>query len=141
MRLFGNKPPFTKRVEINPPTPLADRQGIAIVSHIKNEESYIAEWVLYHLAVGIRHFIIYENGSTDRTVEILRTILPAEKLTLIPWVFGLRDVRSGDLINSQVVAFSHAILNFGQAFRWMAFIDVDEFLLPTSGTTVEEALK
>ena len=90
--------------------------------------------------MGVRHFIVYDNGSTDRTIQILRELLSAESLTVMPWKFGLRDVRNDQVLNSQVVAFSHAIQNFGSHFRWMAFIDTDEFLLPKIGQTVEEAL-
>lgn len=140
LRLFGKKPPFSKRIEITPPKPLDGRHGIAVVTHLKNEETYVAEWILYHLAVGVRHFIVYENGSTDRTVDILRDLLPSTGLTIIPWAFRLKDVRADQPLNSQTIAFSHAILNFGSAYRWMAFIDVDEFLLPNSGRTIEEAL-
>jgi glycosyltransferase involved in cell wall biosynthesis len=141
LRLFGKKPPYTKLIEIEPPKPAASRHGVAIVTHLKNEESYIAEWVLFHKAVGIRHFFVYDNGSTDRTQEILSGLLAKTELTVIPWVFGLKDVRNDQLLNSQVVAFAHAIRNFGSNFKWMAFIDTDEFLLPKTGRTVEEALK
>ena len=139
--MFGKKPPYTKRIEIEPPKPSDTRHGVAIVTHLKNEESYIAEWVLFHKAVGIRHFFIYDNGSTDRTLDILSDLLARTELTVIPWIFGLKDVRNDQLLNSQVVAFAHAIRNFGSDFRWMAFIDTDEFLLPKTGRTVEEALK
>jgi hypothetical protein len=141
MHLFRKKPPYTKRIEIEPPQPAEDRHGVAIVTHLKNEESYIAEWILFHRAVGIRHFFVYDNGSTDKTLDILSGLLPPTDLTVIPWVFGLKDVSTDHLLNSQVVAFAHAIRNFGSNYRWMAFIDTDEFLLPKSGNTVEEALK
>lgn len=140
MHLFRKKPPYTKRIEIAPPKADANRRGVAIVTHLKNEETYISEWVLFHKAVGVRHFFVYDNGSSDGTIKILQDLLSPECLTVIPWVFGLKDVRNDQILNSQVVAFAHAIQNFGSAFSWIAFIDVDEFLLPKAGQTVEEAL-
>jgi hypothetical protein len=140
MRLFNRKAPFTKRIEIEPPSPRPDRRGIAIATVLRDEEHYIGEWASFHRAVGVRHFFIYDDGSTDRTLSTLRDLLPEEELTILPWRFGMRDVRIGLPLNRQVLAFAHAILNFGADFRWMAFIDVDEFILPKTGRTIEEAL-
>lgn len=140
MRLFNRRAPFTKRLEIEPPKPRADRHGIAIVSVMKDEERYVAEWVSFHRSVGVRHFFVYDDGSTDRTVAILCDLLPPDELTIFPWRFAMVDVSNRLQVNRQTLAFGHAILNFGDAFRWMAFIDVDEFILPKTGTTIEEAL-
>jgi hypothetical protein len=140
MRLFNRKAPFTKRIEIDPPAPGPDRHGVAIVTVLRDEENYVAEWASFHRAVGARHFLVYDDGSTDRTLPILRDLLPDAELTILPWRFGMRDVRMALPLNRQVLAFAHAILNFGSDFRWMAFIDVDEFILPKTGRTIEEAL-
>lgn len=140
MSWFRKKPPYTKQIAITPPKPLPGRAGIAIVTVAKNEGSYIGEWVKFHKAVGIRHFFIYDDASTDDTIEVLKTHLSEDELTITPWAGRMTDVANDQLLNSQVLAFCHAILNFGGGFWRMAFIDVDEFLLPKKGSTVEEAL-
>ena len=140
MRLFNRKAPFTKRLEIEAPPAAADRHGVAIATVLRDEEHYIAEWVSFHRAVGVRHFFVYDDGSTDRTLQVLRDLLPQTELTTLPWRFAMRDVSVGLPLNRQTLAFAHAILNFGGDFRWMAFIDADEFILPKSGRTIEEAL-
>jgi hypothetical protein len=140
MRLFDRRAPFTKRIEIAAPAARADRHGIAVATVLKDEERYVAEWASFHSAVGVRHFLVYDDGSTDRTLAILRDLLPPAELTILPWRFGMSDVRMGLPLNRQVLAFAHAILNFGSDFRWMAFIDVDEFILPKTGRTIEEGL-
>lgn len=140
MKFFTKRPRFTKQLGIHPPVPHPGRHGIAIATMVKDEENYIEEWLAFHQAVGIRHFIIYDNGSTDRTASIARTRLSRDELTLVPWAGRMTDTASGQQFNNQVIALAHAILNFGPAFRWMALIDVDEFLLPKRGKTVEEAL-
>ena len=140
MSWFRKKTPLTKRLTIVPPKPDADRSGVAIVSVVKNEASYIGEWVRFHLAVGIRHFHIYDDGCDDGTLDVLRDLLSDRQLTVMPWKGRIIDVTNELPLNSQAIGFAHAILNFGHAYRWMAFIDVDEFLLPKAGVTVEEAL-
>jgi hypothetical protein len=140
MKLFRKRPPFSKQIRINPPEPRADRKGMAVVTMLKDEETYVDEWLLFHRSVGVSHFFIYDNGSTDRTESIVRARLSPDELTLLPWAGRMVDMSAGAQLNNQVVASAHAILNFGSAFKWMAFIDVDEFLLPKTGSTVEEAL-
>jgi hypothetical protein len=129
-----------KRIAISPPRPEPDRHGIAIAACVKDEASYIEEWVRFHQAVGVRHFHIYDNGSSDGTCDVLRSLLGEEALTIIPWAGRVVDASSDTPLNGQVIVFAHALLNFGGRYRWMAFIDVDEFLLPKTGRTVEEAL-
>ncbi len=132
---------LTRELAITPPPGDFNRHGIAIVACVKNEASYIEEWVRFHRAVGVRHFCLYDDGSTDGTFDILQVVLASEELTVVPWKMRMRDERSGELLNGQTIAFAHAILNFGSRYERMAFIDVDEFLLPKKGRTLEEALR
>src|SRR5262249_17425748 len=37
-------------------------------------------------------------------------------------------------------AYAHALWNFGQRFRWMAFIDLDEFLFPVTAPDLVKVL-
>jgi len=141
MRWLKPKSFGAKKLAIDPPEPKAGRHGIAIAACVKNEARYIEEWVRFHQAVGIRHFYIYDNGSTDDTSAVLRNLLNEETLTIIPWAGRMRDAATSTMLNGQVIVFAHAILNFGGDYRWMAFIDVDEFLLPKGAPTVEQALE
>ena len=60
--------------------------------------------------------------------------------TLVPWAQVFSDARMGREIHNQVLAYAHAASNFGGAFRWMAFIDADEFLVPKRAASIPEAL-
>jgi hypothetical protein len=140
MSLFKKKTSPGKQLAIDPPKPQEGREGVAIVACVKNEASYIEEWVRFHRAIGVRHFYIYDDGSQDGTRGVLERAAPPEALTIIPWIARMRDVGSEEFLNGQAIAFAHAILNFGAAYRWMAFIDIDEFLLPKTGSMLEEAL-
>lgn len=60
------------------------KYNLAIVAIIKNEGDYIEEWIRYHKLVGCEHFYIYNNDSTDNTVEILSPYVKQGLVTLIP---------------------------------------------------------
>ncbi|MGC9370599.1 MAG: glycosyltransferase family 92 protein [Paracoccaceae bacterium] len=137
-RLMSRKP-ITK-LAIEPPQPAAGRAGFAVVLIVKNEARHIGEWARFHLRAGARHFVVYDNGCTDGTIGVLQDVLPAGALTVIPWNQKLRDGLTGREIHNQVLAYAHAIRNFGPRFRWMACIDADEFLVPKRADSLEAAL-
>ncbi|TFL19043.1 glycosyltransferase family 2 protein [Jannaschia formosa] len=127
-------------VGLRPPAPAPDRHGVALAAIIRNEARYAPEWARFHRAAGVRAFFVYDDGSTDGTAEALRAVL-GDALTVIPWAQRLEDARLGREIHNQVLAYAHAASNFGGAFRWMGFIDVDEFLIPVSAPSIPAALE
>lgn len=138
MGLFKTR--IVSKLALSPTAPEPEREGLAIVAIVKNEERYVEEWARFHLAAGVRQFFIYDNGSTDGTVEAIEGALPGEALMVTPWAQRVFDARSGAEVHSQVLAYTHALANFGSRFRWMAFIDVDEFIVPMDGGLITEAL-
>ncbi len=127
------------KIGIVPPRPAPDRNGLALVLIVRNEARHIGEWAAFHARAGARAVFVYDNGCTDETLPILRGVL-GDRLTVIPWNQTFSDARMGREIHNQVLAYAHAASNFGGAFRWMSFIDVDEFLIPKSADTLPEAL-
>jgi hypothetical protein len=128
------------KLAFQPPAALPGRSGLGVVLIVCNEERHIAEWVRFHVLAGVRHFHVYDNGCTDGTISALRSALPADALTVIPWDQRLRDGRRGHEIHNQVLAYAHATRNFGGAYRWMTYIDADEFLVPKRTADLPSAL-
>ena len=143
MRIFPSR---SKKLEatqfyVQPPSSAGNGSGIALAVIVNNEAASIGEWLRFHEAAGVDHFILYDDGSTDDTIRIARQILPPENLTIMPWSQRLRDASpQGRVIHSQGLAFAHAISNFRDRFRWMGFIDIDEFLFPTLANSIPDAL-
>ncbi|MEL6609989.1 MAG: glycosyltransferase family 92 protein [Pseudomonadota bacterium] len=135
------KPRAISKLRIAPPDPTPDRAGLAIAFTTQNEAAHIAEWARFHRAVGVDHFVVYDNGSVDGTVDALIAAVGAERVTHMPWHQKLFDARRGAEIHNQVLCFAHAVRNFGGRFRWLAFIDVDEFLVPRDGAMVPDILR
>jgi hypothetical protein len=137
LRLFGRRP-ITK-LALVPPELVAGRAGIALVLIVRNEERHIGEWARFHLMAGAAHVFVYDNGCTDATIPRLGEAL-GERLTIIPWRQKLGDAETGREIHNQVLAYAHALSNFGGRFRWMACIDADEFLVPRRANDLGAAL-
>lgn len=106
-------------------------KGLACVTILKDEAPYLDEWIEFHLLMGFDHFFIYDNGSTDGTLEVLKKYRDRGLVTVIPWC------NFSQALHPQKAANAHAIANFCTQYRWVAFFDVDEFLFsPTSETLV-----
>lgn len=127
------------RMNIKPPAPEEGRHGLAIVLIVKDEEDYLQDWLTFHAAAGVRHIFVYDNGSTDRTAEIARDFKGCNT-TVISWVFDLSVSKPEMVLPRQILCYCHAISNFGGGYRWMAFIDVDEFLVPRGRVSIPDAL-
>lgn len=127
------------RIALTPAPARPDRQGLAVVLIVKNEARHVGEWARFHLMAGVRHIHVYDNGSTDGTVAALLAAAGAAA-SVIPWDQKLRDARRGHEIHNQVLAYAHALRNFGPRYRWMTFIDVDEFLVPRQADSLPAAL-
>ncbi len=103
--------------------------NIAAVIMVKNEAPYIKEWVDYHILLGIDHFYIHDNESTDNTVEVLEPYIKQGLVSL--------DVVKGDFnFNSACEGWRMRCVNKYRAQAdWMVFLDADEFLRLTNEDT------
>lgn len=102
--------------------------NLAVVAIMKNEEPYVKEWLDYHLLAGVDHFYIYDNGESEELKKILQPYIDAEFVTYISYPGKVR----------QLEAYNNAIQRFRFECRYMAVIDVDEFILPKSAPTITE---
>lgn len=106
---------------------------IALCGIAKYENDYIAEWVRHHLALGFDHVFIYDNNPPDyepvgdRLQEFKEhvTIIPMSKIPANGW---------------QEYAYTDCYRNYGSDFDWMAFFDIDEFLVLNDKISLKKRL-
>lgn len=97
------------------------KHEIAMVSISKNEGPYIKEWIEFHKLVGFTKFYFYDNESEDDTLEVLKPYVAS----------GLVEYTLIKGNGRQLDAYKDAISKHKEECRWMAFLDMDEYLMPT----------
>lgn len=114
------------------------KYNLSICALFKNESKHLKEWIEYHRLVGVDHFYLYENGSKDRYLKVLRPYLNARLVTLLPWPDRTEKTMDENLLHwalsTQTVAFENAIHVYAKKeTNWLVFLDIDEFLVPVGG--------
>ena len=113
---------------------------LVVACIIKNECHYIEEWLAYHLAKGVQHFLIYDNESTDRLREVVRPYVELGIVTIIPWPnFAEGELRRRRW-HEQDVAYLNAYRRMAGIAEWVACIDVDEFIATSTNTSIVDVL-
>lgn len=101
---------------------------LAVVAIFKDEARYLKEWLDYHLLAGVEHFYLYNNDSSDDFAEVLAPYVEAKLVTLTAWRGKLQ----------MYPAYNNAIEKYRFDCRYMAFIDLDEFIFPKTKASVAE---
>ena len=104
---------------------------LSIVSIAKNEGPYIKEWIEYHKLVGVERFYFYDNASTDNTREVLEPYIKDGTVVY--------NYCEGSCLQNLV--YADAILKYKNQTRWLAIIDLDEYIVPTEKDNIPDFLK
>lgn len=107
----------------------AFRHDLAICAIFKDEARYLDEWLTFHAGVGVEHFYLYDDASSDGFREVLRPWMRGGRVTLVSW-----DGRN------QTTAYNHCLRRVRMDTRWLAFIDIDEFLFAPRHPDLRTAL-
>ncbi len=135
--LAGGRGSRQPRVILPPRAASNPRRYSSVVAIFKNEARYLAEWLEFQRLVGFEHAYLYDNGSSDNSAAALGRFVEEGFATVIPWALPWQ---TAGRVTAQTLAYAHAILNFGADWRWMAFLDLDEFLFSTEGDSLPELL-
>ena len=92
---------------------------LSVASIIKNEPDII-EWIEYHRLVGVDHFYIYDNESTDGLKEKLTPYIDKGVVTYIYYPGKAMQDKS----------INDAIKNYAYDTKYLAVIDGDEYIVP-----------
>jgi SAM-dependent methyltransferase len=97
----------------------------------RNESPYLREWIEFHRVVGVERFFLYNHASVDDHRRALAPYIEDGIVTLEDWP---------DLASVQNDVYDHCLERNRPNSRWIAFIDIDEFLFSPSGRPLPELL-
>lgn len=90
----------------------------SVCSVFKNEAPFLREWIEYHLLIGIDHFYLYNNNSSDSFEEVLEPYIKRGIVTLYDWPKSY----------AQMEAVKQCYILHKEESFWILHIDLDEFL-------------
>ncbi|MBQ0013521.1 MAG: glycosyltransferase family 92 protein [Proteobacteria bacterium] len=106
------------------------KNTLSIGAIMKDEGPYLKEWLDFHILVGVDKFYLYDNGSTDNTVDILAPYIER----------GVVEYTNFPGKTMQLLAYIDCINKHKTDTRWIALIDLDEFIVPVQHKTIPEFL-
>lgn len=84
----------------------------------KDEAPYLKEWIEYHLLIGVDHFYLYNNFSSDHYKEVLSPYIDKGIVTLIDWPYKY----------AQEACYADCYKKTRDETHWLGITDADEFV-------------
>lgn len=106
---------------------------ITLVAIAKNEAQGLREWLAYHYQLGFDAITVYDNQSTDATAEILQAAGDVADVTWVPWP-------DQEGVSPQISAYQDYLEERAAGDDWVAFFDIDEFLVLHAGADLRQHL-
>lgn len=112
---------------------------IAAYAMFQNEAEWLKEWIEYHKLIGVEHFYLFDNGSTDNFREILKPYIKKGVVDLYhyPHVGQTHE----EFLAIQYHLNMQAIKLAKHKAKWLAIIDLDEFIVPLQTNSLEALLE
>lgn len=106
------------------------KYNLSVCAIAKNEGPYFVEWIEWHRKMGVEKFYIYDNESTDSTKEILTPYINS----------GVVEYTYFPGYRMQLAAYDDCLEKYRFDTKWLAFIDLDEFIVPVKDKSIPDFL-
>lgn len=122
-----------------PSKPKKYKYNLAICAIFRDEAPYLQEWIEFHRLLGVEHFYLYNNLSSDNYKIVLAPYIKKKIVEVEDWSYTYQDVGRWSPI--QCSAYGTKIPEIKDKVKWLAILDIDEFLFPTQGNNLQDFLK
>ena len=104
---------------------------LTVCAIYRDEADFLEEWLEFHRLVGVQRFFLYDNLSTDSHREVLAPYITEGAVLLKDW-----PQQPG-----QIPAYLDCLQEHRGNARWIAFLDIDEFLFSPTFAPLAEVLE
>lgn len=126
---------------------------IVLANQFKNEEARLQEWLLYHKTLGITNFVLVDDHSTDRSVEIINSI-KGINVDIIKSEFSPIQCFSNSKDTNRYAGNGSLAMNIAQNYKiihdfvvkkygtecYLGYFDVDEFIFSKNNEDIIKIL-
>lgn len=124
---------------------------------VKREDNYLPQWIEYHKQLGVQHFIIYDNVSSNvphfnelthddirinpsetDLVKTLKSYIEDGTAIVINWPYPYCIKNAGG--RAQLLQQNHSLYAF-RTSKYIGYFDVDEYINPQGYTSISDALE
>ncbi|HSX03810.1 MAG TPA: glycosyltransferase family 92 protein [Rhabdochlamydiaceae bacterium] len=116
------------------------RYSLVLCAIFKNEAPFFKEWIEYHKMLGVEHFRLYNNGSTDNSLEVLDPYIRNGDVTIVNWPSNHKVRNYSFVFATQWPAIRDALVHYTGVAKWLAIIDTDEFIVPLQHSNIPSFL-
>ncbi len=116
------------------------RYDLAIAAVFQDEAPYLKEWIEFHRMMGVQRFVLVDDRSRDDYARVLAPYVAAGEVEVVRRPAPPRRRQRDAWIEYQRATLDAQLRRLRGVARWVALIDVDEFIVPSGGETVPELL-
>ncbi|CAN4082338.1 unnamed protein product [Withania somnifera] len=106
---------------------------MCVCTMLRNQASFLKEWIVYHTRIGVQRWFIYDNNSLDDIDDVIKVLSMDGNINVTrhvwPW------------IKTQEAGFAHCALRARDVCEWVGFMDVDEFFHLPTGLSLLDILR
>jgi len=111
-------------------TDSSESNDLALCAVFRDQAPYLDEWIKFHIAQGVSHFFLYDHESSDSFREVLAPWQSIGAVTLMSV-----KKRTQDQVYSDCLRLARPL------YKWLGFLDIDEFLFSPDRKLIGEILR
>ncbi|WP_420421963.1 glycosyltransferase family 92 protein [Simkania sp.] len=109
---------------------------LVVCTVFKNESEYLEEWLNHNLDLGVEHFFLFDDESSDDFLAVLEPYLADGLITLAPLSMDNPGNHPGCYSGYQLFKINEVMQNCGDRIKWLAAIDIDEYIVPNKHSSL-----
>jgi len=113
---------------------------LTVAAIFREENSWLDEWILYHQALGVEHFVLYNDDPETHVSDRILKPYVDQGLVQNIHVNERPDIIRHGIKMRQSKTYRDVIRNLAGKTHWLAIIDIDEFILPRLRNDIRETL-